>query len=169
FLTKSPGNSLFDAKAMAVQTDEEGESGKHSGMYPLPGGVRAYKETLDKILEWFAEGAKTKEQFASFMQDEFDVNGKAALAGYIRLPSSLGLVHADGREFTLTETGKDYLTSKAVNRLFDLLHQRFIGMLETLVVIRDVSGETRELTDALQALLGTQWRSANQIAFRRNW
>ena len=169
FLTEAPNNALFDAKAMAAQTEEEGESGKYAAIYPLPGGVRAYKQTFDKILEWLAEDSRTKDQFASFMQDEFDVKGKVSLGAYLRLPNSLGLVHVEGAELRLTRAGAEYLENKDEDRLFDLLHQRFTGMLETLVVIRDVSGETGELTDALQALLGTQWRSGNQVAFRRNW
>lgn len=159
---------IYDALAAAQEVEEPGLRGKSAGVQPLPGGVRAYKEALDKVLDWIGNQVKQPEELEAFFQDEFDATGKSVLA-YIQMLRGLGVVRLDAGVFSITDAGREYAQRKASDALFELLHRRYTGMLETLVVVRSTDGSTSEISRLLQLVLGVEWQSANQINLRRNW
>ncbi|MCE9670809.1 AAA family ATPase [Myxococcus stipitatus] len=154
---------------------QDGEAGskapsKRAGIWPLPGGVRQYKQTLDDLLTWLAEEPRTIEVFEQHLLQRYDVAGETAILAYRRMLTSLGLAAEANGVLSLTEAGEGYLAEPTPHRLFDILHANYEGILATLVMTnspRGASGE--EIHQFLEHLLATDWKSPNQTSFRRNW
>lgn len=165
------GKPLFDplAEAEAEVAGQEGE--KFAAIYPLPGGVRQYKTTLDELIEWIRDTEPSEEDLAKHLLDEYEASGETAHASYARLLRTLGLVQTtEDRRLRPTQEGLSYLADPTPERAFELLHEHFTGMLETIAVVR--AGPHSTLAEAnrlLAQVLQTDWKTHNQASFRRNW
>ncbi len=168
--------SLFDAQAVQTTTTgvENGPSSdgeKFAGLYPLPGGVRQYKATLDAILGWLAEEPRAPEAFLGMLKDRYEVTGPVAAKSYLRLLENLSFVedHEDGR-LDVTDSARAYLEAPQPATLFDLLSHTFSGVLETLVITGELGTANPVSTKRiLEEILEADWKSPNQTSFRRNW
>lgn len=156
--------------AASASGSAEPEIEKRLAIWPLPGGVREYKTTLDAILSRMAHAPLTAEEFAALLADEYEVTGEVAIRGYQTFLAGTGLVAVVDGSLSITDAGRRYLERREAADLFDLLHASFAGLLELLVVAevlgRVTSSRANEL---LVILLGTRWASKNQTSFRRNW
>ncbi|MCP3099818.1 AAA family ATPase [Myxococcus sp. K15C18031901] len=170
-----PGGSMpFRPEVVPLEAprgeDAPEPSAKRAGIWPLPGGVRQYKETLDTLLAWLAEEPRTIETFERQLLERYGVNGETAILTYRRMLTNLGLAAETDGLIHLTELGESYLANPTPHRLFDILHANYEGILATLLMTsapRGASGE--EIHRLLKLLLETDWRSTNQTSFRRNW
>jgi 5-methylcytosine-specific restriction protein B len=142
---------------------------KVAGFWPLPGGVRSYKATLDDILETFDAEALTEADFEQLLTERYDVRGKTAMRGYRGVLTTLGLVERTGEVLELTELGSTYLSDASSAVLFSILHDRLSGVLETLVLAEQKQSDAKRALAALNRLLRTDWKTKNQANFRRNW
>ncbi len=153
------------------QGDEEGDSDERlSGLGPMPGGVREYKNTLDSLLAWIAAGERSDHDLVEHLRARYGTHGRRALTMYVGRPIKLGLVaRVDGR-LLLTEEGSAYLRTRSPRALFERMHARYRGMLEVLELAATPEGCTTERALALlNERLQTAWRTNNQPSFRRNW
>ncbi|HEX8703061.1 MAG TPA: AAA family ATPase [Myxococcaceae bacterium] len=170
--TRSEGE-LAPRDAPDVQDSEASESGKLGAIYPLPGGVRQYKQTLDDLLEWIEPRAPSVEQLNQHFEQKYEASGETAVLTYRRLLMNLGFVvqAAEELEFLdLSRQGNDYLASRSPLLLFETFHAKFQGMLATLVIADTPGGaDVDETQQLLKALLEVEWKSTNQTNFRRNW
>jgi MoxR-like ATPase len=173
FLSKDQieGQPLFDPVKAAEAATFYQEGDKFAAVYPLPGGVRAYKTTLDALLRWIQALQPTNAVFFEHLAAEYDVSGRTAANGYRNLLKGFGLIAIlDDDRISITPVGNDYLAEPTPQRVFEILHSNFTGILETLVVIRANPGSSTEETNQLLAkVLGATWQTSNQASFRRNW
>lgn len=149
--------------------DGPDEEGRLAGLWPLPGGVREFKQTLDVLLAWVGEG-HTEAEFHATLRERYSVHGKVASAGYLRLLLNLGFVSNAAGLLTLTDAGRAYVEHPDPRDLFERMHARFIGVLDTLELAAREEGCTSEgALVHLNTKLKRRWRSRNQPSFRRNW
>lgn len=143
---------------------------KRSGLFPLPGGVRQYKESLDAILIELQRKPMSLEEFFAFLESRFDVTGASARDGYLRVMIELGLCVKESNGIRVSEDGIAYLRERSAVEIFERLHRCYRGVLEVLV-IAETLGEvgSADSTTLLKALLEVDWESPNQVSFRRNW
>ncbi|NOJ98762.1 AAA domain-containing protein [Corallococcus coralloides] len=170
----SEGSMPFRFHDPAVDDSEAAEgappTGKFAGLFPLPGGVRQYKATLDELLEWLAVQPRTVGDFEHNLLERYEVSGESARVGYRRLLTNLRFATESGGILELTSSGEEYRASGDALRLFDRLHEAYEGVLATLVIVEVGEGiRTDEVQWQLERLLDVQWKSANQTNFRRNW
>ena len=128
----------------------------------LPGGVRRYKDTLDALLLELVARPMTEQDFARFLRERYDITSTAAHRRCQRLLFRLGVIGAPDRDGRLTasELGVRYAADFQPAALFGVLHGAFAGMLETLVIVRELGGaDGRHLSDLLAHLLGASWRT----------
>ncbi|WP_163999550.1 AAA family ATPase [Pyxidicoccus caerfyrddinensis] len=170
----SEGSMPFRIRDSAVDDSEAAEeappTGKFAGLFPLPGGVRQYKATLDELLEWLAVQPRTVEDFERYLLERYEVSGESARVSYRRLLTNLRFATESGGILDITSSGEEYRASGDPLRLFDRLHETYEGVLATLVIVEVGEGtRTDEVQWQLERLLDVQWKSANQTNFRRNW
>lgn len=169
------GAPPFAAPSEAVpevspQERPEPAAEKRLGIWPLPGGVREYKATLDALLGRLAREPMKEEQFAALLKDEYEVTGRTAIKGYQGFLAGSELVSLVEGSLQPTEKGTRYLVNCDPGELFEALHSSFSGLLELLVICETMGQvSTTRANEALMALLGTSWKSRNQTSFRRNW
>lgn len=138
----------------------------------LPGGVRRYKETLDALLLELVARPMTEQDVSRLLRERYDVTSTAAHRRCQRLLIRLGVMGGPGSDGRLTasELGVHYAADPQPAALFALLHGAFAGVLETLVIVRELGGaEGRHIGDLLAHLLGTSWRTPQPANLRRNW
>ncbi len=161
----------------AGQGDESGEGDtapddrKRAGINPLPGGIRAYMATLRALLEDIAKREPLEiSGLEQLFEDRYGATGKSALKAYRFMLRTTGYVQEIGGEASLTVNGHAWLTNPDARELFERLHSEFTGMLEALVLAEVAPGLPRaQVQVVLREVLNTEWRSGNQVDFRRNW
>ena len=144
---------------------------KRAGIWPLPGGVRAYVTTLRALLE----DNDLREPLPvsgleQLFEDRYQATGKTALKGYRFVLRATGFVTETDGEVALTDEGREWLGNPENAALFERFHAEFTGMLE-LLVLAEIAPTlpTSRVKHALCAVLGTEWKTDNQVGFRRNW
>ncbi|GMV42150.1 MAG: hypothetical protein AMXMBFR64_38660 [Myxococcales bacterium] len=143
---------------------------KFQSVWPLPGGVRSYADTLRALLEYIeGQGSIPVTELERHIRERYQVTGKAALAGYMRLLRQIGFVEVTEGAASVTDDGRLWLGQPPA-ALFGRLHSLFMGMIEFLV-LAEVAPELPmpRIRPVICAVLEVEWESDNQVMFRRNW
>jgi MoxR-like ATPase len=151
--------------------DDVPRSAKRAGIWPLPGGVRSYLTTLHTLLQDIAdrEPLSTADLDRLFAQ-RYQATGKLAVNGYRFVLRATGFAARSGDEYTLTDAGRSWLDRKDPREVFEQLHAEFRGILEPLVLAEMAPNLARaKVRTVLAAVIGTDWKTGNQVDFRRNW
>lgn len=170
----TPGTPAFRPLMTALPTAAPvsattAPSAKRMGLWSMPGGVRSYRDTLEQLLAFVAAEPCSRADVNGFLADTFDVRGETSRKSYVNLMLYLGLAEETADGITLTEPGEAWLAEPEPGALFKLLHAHYDGVLALLVLVAERGALDTEGADALQALLGTSWKTNNQVSFRRNW
>lgn len=140
------------------------------GLWPMPGGTRAYKATLDAQLAWFAEAPRDDAAYRAMMAERYEATGARSVDAYRRVLVQLGLVAQRDGTYSVTDDGRAYLAHPDALALFDRLDRRYRGMLDVLVIAaQGLAPNTRALLEQLNALLDADWKTTAQATNRRNW
>lgn len=145
--------------------------GKRDGLWPLPGGVREYKTTLDALVAFIARAPISTSAFYDHLRDDYEVTGLTSRRGYRNLLIYTRYVSIDDQEvMSATAEGLAYLERRDPGDLFERMVAIYRGLLEVLVIVQALGrAESARLSELLQALMGTSWDTDNQVSFRRNW
>ena len=166
--TVTPGETV--AKGLVPSDVAAADDERHDGLWPLPGGMREYKNTHDTLLRWIADAERTVEDLRTMLREQYGAHGKTSIHGYVRQFLSLGLTDRDDGRLTISEAGRSYLAAPEPRVLFERLDARYRGMLDTLELSAQPEGCTSaRALPALNTRLGTTWRTNAQPSFRRNW
>ena len=93
---------------------------KSRSIWPLPGGIYSYIETLDQLLDRITEKSSSREELVNWFVSSFDnVSSKKTANGYLNVPKNMGLIDFKDGSCYLTAVGKQYRTSKDLEFLFD--------------------------------------------------
>jgi len=145
-------------------------SERRAGIWPLPGGAGSYKETLDELLDWVAEGERDEADFRQHLAERYEARGATAVTGYLRVLTALGLVETRGAALALTERGDLYRANPDPLTLFQHLDACFQGVEPLLAHVAARGPVTQgDALAWLNAELGTDWQTRNQAMFRLNW
>jgi 5-methylcytosine-specific restriction protein B len=168
------GEPPFTIDAVSAPAGAEGEGrgegARRARIYPLPGGVRRYKATLDALTSWVGEARPRVLVFRDVLGQRYGAPGRTAADDYLRLLEATRLVERRGDAIALTGAGEEYERDPTEARLFERMHASFAGLLETLVLaatpgIEGLAPQKR----LLEGLLSRQWRAPSQMRFRRSW
>lgn len=168
------GEPPFDADALSDPDQDpsarDDEVPRLARIYPLPGGVRGYKATLDALLAWIGEEQPPISLFQEILRRRHGASGRVAADAYLRLLEGTRLAERRGDLLALTRAGEEYGLDPSSERLFEQLHASYTGLLETLV-LADTPGVTGPGPQKrlLEGLLSRQWKTPSQLRFRRNW
>lgn len=166
FVTASAPAEKWTAPAALVAPEAQ----KFRGIWPLPGGVRSYADTLRALLEHIDQhGSLPVTELERHIRERYDVTGKTALAGYMALLRRLESIDVADGEVTVSDDGRLWLGQPPA-ALFSRLHARFIGVLE-LLVLAEMAPELpmAQVRAVICRALDVEWESVTQVMFRRNW
>lgn len=145
-------------------------SEKSLSVWPLPGGSKAWKDTLDQMLLFIAERAPTMDRAVSWLLESFSrVTSPKVARGYWQVLKSFGLIEANGEVLAVTANGAEYLRERTPEMLFDLLKTKVAGIEELLSRLSHGAATTKELLEFVRQELGVSWETDAQIRFRMGW
>jgi Restriction endonuclease/HB1, ASXL, restriction endonuclease HTH domain len=164
--------------AGATSTDESdgstragsgpGGRGTYRGLWPLPGGNRAYLVALKRLLPLAAD-QPTPAEFVRNLQGEFpQVESTATAKGYLRVLVALGFVEQAGGQVGLTPVGRAFVENNDVELVRTALTSRIVGVSELLAALEDGAKTMEELQQVL-AELGLAWETNAQVGWRLHW
>jgi len=177
FQTRSDGQAWTGQPAFDLQLPElttaakveQPDPKRLSGVHGLPGGLTRYVATMTEILDWLSAGSRSIREHQELMADRYDAHNKSYVYSCRRTLARLGVLESTGAGLEITEAGRALLLDPSPDRVFELLHARFTGFLEVLVCIDAGIWHPKEVTDALVALMGVDWKTSTQALVRSAW
>lgn len=160
---------IGQAKGDLAGRGSQTSTGKHLTIGRMPGGYRGYKASLDRILQFLADG-QSQEQLDRFLEDELDVSNASMHRRIQRMLQRMALIQEEDGHIELSDRGQAYLADPSETHLFRLLDDAYEGILATLVIAERAGGadsnNTPRLLVALSDLADVKPSQADR---RRNW
>lgn len=154
----------------APQQRSRPADGRARSLWPLPGGRRAWKASLDRMLRFVAnEGPTMAEAVTWLLRDFAQVSSEKVARGYWQVPKNFGLVEAHGEHLALTTEGAAYLKDGSSPFLLARAEQNILGMTELLQYLKERPHTIEELLGRLREDLGISWETDVQVGFRLGW
>lgn len=150
----------------------KGSENKSKAIWPLPGGIYSYVETLDHLLDRIVKVKSTREDLINWFIDSFEnVNSKKTANGYLNVPKNMGLIDFDGGNCILTNDGQKYYTDKDLQFLFKTISKNIIAFEEVYQFLFS-SSESKSEQDVLEYIVenfDVNWTTLAQVNFRLLW
>lgn len=145
-------------------------AGKAMSLWPLPGGGRAWKETLDVMLKHVAAEAPTMKDGIDWLIQSYDrVASEKTARGYWQVLRSFGLVETRGEQMGVTALGSEYLGDPTDDHLLNIATDRVLGVAEMLEWLTQRPHTQSDLLARFREELAVEWESTAQIQFRLGW
>jgi hypothetical protein len=147
-------------------------AGKNRGLWPLPGGINSYVETLFKYLEAVSSGVNTRDNLVKWYKTNFDnVQSDKTAYGYINVPKSMGLTFMHDGTVKLTEIGNKVLATRDTELLFETISDNILAfddILEFMRTSEEVQDE-KSILEFLKENFDIEWQSFAQVSYRLLW
>jgi hypothetical protein len=157
-----------------VDTDAEPStaSEKNSALWPLPGGIFSYVESLFAALDAVATNNFTKRDFVRWFMKTFEqVKSEKTANGYANVPRSIGLIRLENSRVRLTPDGASVQRSRDRSVLFEIFAKNILGIEEIIEFLKNADGPQTEadVFNLLKENLGVEWTTFAQVNFRLLW
>lgn len=155
-------------------SDESGSdlNAKRAGLWPLPGGIDAYVDTLFQALDALAVGPKSKTALVHWFMRTFpQVKSEKTAEGYVNVPRAIGMTETIEGKITLTTEGARIQMSKDREDLFAVFAKNILGIEEMMEFFKTAE-EPQTEADVMAFLkenLGVEWTTFAQVNFRLLW
>lgn len=161
----------------AVETAEEArEADKPKGderrgaLWPLPGGRKDWKNTLDEMVAYlYRHGTVSINEAAHWLERRHPrVRSRRLAVDYWLVPGAMGLLRRSGGKLTITSAGSEYAASTAAESLGQLILANVWGAREVVDYLGANEASTDELLEMLRQL-GASWQTDAQVVYRLRW
>jgi HJR/Mrr/RecB family endonuclease len=163
-------NDYFQSETSTLK--KMSTSDKKMSIWPLPGGIDSYVNTLNTFLEAIRDGTNNKSDLINWYKNNFEnVQSDRTSEGYIFVPKSMGLIEIKDGIYYLTEEGKKYIETKDLNLLYDLISKNIFAFEEIFEFLKnsDEPKKESEIYEFLKENLDVQWTTLAQTNFRILW
>lgn len=145
---------------------------KNRSIWPLPGGIYSYIETLNKLLEIIKRGTNEKKGLVNWLIKNFEnVRSEKTSWGYISVPRNMGLIDFKQGKCFLTDAGEQYYQSKDLNFLYETISKNILAFDDIYQFIKTgMNPQTQEqILDYLKENFNIEWTTFAQVNFRVLW
>lgn len=154
-------------------TDNGFISEKKKAIWPLPGGIDHYYDSLLDVLNALKDHALSKDAMAKWFKDRYDsVNSEKTIASYMSsIFQNLGLVQFAEKKYTLTPSAVSFLENPSKDAAFEILNERIFGIEETLSFVENSENPVTD-SDIRSYLIdnfNVDWSTNAQASFRLLW
>jgi HJR/Mrr/RecB family endonuclease len=163
-------NQYFENETSSNEKNNDSE--KSRSIWPLPGGIYSYIDTLDKLLETIKNGTIDKKGLISWVINTFEnVRSEKTSWGYINVPKNMGLIVFIDGKCQLTEAGKKYLSSKDLNFLYETISKNILAFDDIYQFLKTAKEPQNEeqILDYLKENFDIEWTTYAQVNFRLLW
>ncbi|RZJ48025.1 MAG: hypothetical protein EOO44_21655 [Flavobacterium sp.] len=142
---------------------------KSRAIWPLPGGINSYVETLNQLMNQIIENKSTKEDLINWFVDSFDnVTSKKTANGYLNVPKNMGLIDFSKGICVLTNDGQQYHSSKNLQFLFETISKNIVAFEEIYQFLIEPKSE-QEVLEYVVENFDVNWTTLAQVNFRLLW
>jgi len=148
------------------------DTGKNRGIWPLPGGINSYIETLFKYLHVVSDGTNTRADLIKWYIKNFaTVKSEKTANGYVNVPQNMGLTRSKNGKIQITKEGQEILSSQDFDLLYDTISNNILAF-DDIVEFMKTSGEVQSEQSILEYLkenFDIEWSTFAQVNFRLLW
>ncbi len=163
-------SELFGSEITGSTVAEKGT--KSRAIWPLPGGINSFLETLNLLLDHIDKHKSTRESLVTWFVESFDsVNSRKGAQGYLTVPRSMGLVDYIDGVFVLTEAGKNYRETHDKEFLFETMSRNLLAFEEIHQFLLDSPDpkSDKEIFEYITDNFDVSWETMTQVHFRLLW
>ncbi|MEQ9218267.1 MAG: restriction endonuclease [Cyclobacteriaceae bacterium] len=145
---------------------------KSRSIWPLPGGIYSYVETLGQLLDRVTEKSSSREDLVNWFVSSFDnVSSKKTANGYLNVPKNMGLIDFKDGVCFLTAAGKQYRTSKDLEFLFETISLNILAFEEVhqFLLSSPEPKSDQEVLEYIVENFDVDWSTLAQVNFRLLW
>lgn len=161
---------LFESELF--DTPVKGSEDKNRSIWPLPGGIYSYVETLDQLLDRITEMHNTRDDLVNWFISSFDnVSSKKTANGYLSVPKNMGLIDFKDGKCVLTAAGKQYWESKDLEYLFEIISTNILAFKEVhqFLLSSAAPKSDQEVLEYIVENFDIDWSTLAQVNFRLLW
>lgn len=153
--------------------EHDNESGaKRLGLWPLPGGIGAYVDTLFQVLDALAATPMSKGALSLWFMAIFpQVKSEKTAASYVNVPRAIGMTETIDGVVSLTPDGKRIQQTRDRDDLYAVFAKNILGVEEMMEFFKTAE-EPQTEADVMAFLkenLGVEWTTFAQVNFRLLW
>ncbi len=153
--------------------DTQIETAKKKAIWPLPGGIDHYYESLLDILNALKDKPLSKEALIKWFKNHFEnVNSDKTITSYMRnIFANLGLAQLVNKSFKLTSTAEELLKAPSKAKVFEIMKDRIFGIEEAMSLIENSSEpiSDKDLSNYFVDNYNVGWTTNAQASFRLLW
>ena len=166
--------SLDESYFQNYSSEETGtiDSEKSRVIWPLPGGIMSYVETLNEFLAQVYHGNNTKKGLIIWYLDNFEnVTSEGTTQGYINVPKNMGLTRFEKGVYSLTADGEKYFTSKSKEQLYEIIAKNILAFDDIYEYLKtsSIPLNEEEILNYLKGNFDIEWTTFAQLNFRLLW
>lgn len=155
-----------------VSTELHVEAKKSKSLWPLPGGVDSYIETLKNILEKVSSGTFSRSALMDWIMEAYEsVNSENTASGYLNVPKAMGLLENREGFYVLTETGQYYLSTQNTEYLYEQIANNILAFddIRQFLLNTDEPQPIEQILAFLKENFDLTWTTLHQVNFRLWW
>lgn len=153
-------------------SSKNGLENKSRSIWPLPGGIYSYVETLNKLLDQICLRENTKDDLIDWFITDFEnVSSKKTALGYLYVPKNMGLISFSNGICDLTSQGKLYRETKDLEFLFKTISSNILAFGEVYEFLLSSSEpkSDQEILEYVNENFNVEWSTLAQVNFRLLW
>jgi hypothetical protein len=130
-----------------TEDDDDTGTSKKRGLWPLPGGIDAYVDTLFRILDAVGDHNLTRREMVLWIMKEFpQVRSEKTAGGYVNVPRAIGLTQIVDGKTRLTEDGRRVRESRDRDLLYSVFSKNILGVEEIMEFLKTAREPQTEVT-----------------------
>jgi hypothetical protein len=137
-------------------------------LWPLPGGVGHYMETLLWLVE-VAQSVPVGTDIVDAMMERYSLSSRKTALSYLRVPHSLGFLELIGDSVYVTDQGNALLKSKDKHLVEAALLQRIEGCRVVIEALTERPRRLGHLIEQMSDMGFEQWSTGSQLRYRLRW
>lgn len=153
-------------------TTIKGSENKSRSIWPLPGGIYSYVETLDQLLDRIVEKKSSRADLVEWFVKAFDnVSSKKTANGYLNVPKNMGLIDFENGVCILTPAGNQYRDEKDLEFLFQTISANIMAFEEVhqFLLSSPEAKSDQEVLEYIVENFDVEWSTLAQVNFRLLW
>lgn len=150
----------------------KGSENKSRSIWPLPGGIYSYIETLNQLLDRIVDKKSNRDELVNWFVDSFEnVSSKKTANGYLNVPKNMGLIDFKDGNCILTEAGTKYRSSKNLEFLYETISNNILAFEEVhqFLLSSPNAKSDQEVLEYIVENFDVNWSTLAQVNFRLLW
>jgi len=150
----------------------KGSENKSRSIWPLPGGIYSYVETLNSLLDKIHSTKSKREDLISWFVSSFEnVSSRKTANGYLNVPKNMGLIDFENGICLLTDAGTEYRNTKDLEFLYETISKNILAFEEAYQFLLNspTPKSDQEVLEYIIENFDVEWSTLAQVNFRLMW